>query len=134
MNKVIEKLLSRRSDNDDVYACTLLFQFRNENSQEKRRLCEERIFKLFAVNIEEAYKKSLSIGKREECIFEYSDRKQYYEFIGILELVELSLPEEDDEIWHRYVELKSPLERYKKIIPEKSSLSVFRRQKRLSFN
>ncbi len=113
----------------DSYACTLLFQFRKNNSEKKKMLCEERIFKVFATSEEDAYQKSLEIGKREELEFDYGTYIEYYEFVGILELVELSI-ENDDEIWHSYKNLYTPMKRKNKIIPMKDKLGAFARLKR----
>jgi hypothetical protein len=112
------------------FACTLLFQFRRNNSLSKRRLCEERIFAFYDRDEESAYKQSIRIGKDEEMIFNYASYTEFYEFVGVMQLVELSVSESRNEIWHRFREMITPKERRKKLIPPKNKLDVFTRQKR----
>jgi len=115
----------------NIYAVCLLFQFKTElnNKVNKRRVCEERIYHINCNNAEDAYQKAINIGKNEEFYYMKDKKKVYFEFIGIIDLIELSELEEKNVVWSRYIEKVTPMERKDKIIPPKDKLTVFKSSK-----
>lgn len=109
------------------YAAKLLFQFRvvvNGNSG-KRRICEERIIVLEAPTA----KKALSLAKRcwKKAQHRYHNNEGnpvHFEFVGVMELLELGIECQADEVWYDIVERVSPSERKGKLIPPDSQLNA----------
>jgi len=110
------------------FAVCLLFQFKviNKGKVNKKRICEEKIYHIISNSANEAYKKALSIGKDEEFNFKEKQKNIFYEFVGIIEMIELVELDEKNVVWSRFVEKLLPLERKAKIIPPKNKLSVFK--------
>ena len=113
------------------YAALLLFQFRvvTDGKSNRKRICEERIVHLFCGTPEEAIKLAQERGKDEEFDYEDDKRHIFFEFIGVVELVDLISLDGEDEVWSRLVEKVYPLERKDKLIPKVEKLSVFRQMK-----
>ena len=66
-------------------------------------------------------------GKEEEFDYEESNGDRvYFEFVGVTELVELTTLNGDDEVWSRFVEKITPIERKDKLIPSPNMLAAFR--------
>ena len=113
------------------FAAMLLFQFRTErfNIVNKKRVCEERIYHIYCQNKNDAFTKALAIGKREEFDYVDNDKKVFFEFVGILDIVELDVVEDENLVWSRFIEKIEPMERKDKIIPPKTKLTIFRKNK-----
>jgi hypothetical protein len=115
------------------YAAKLLFQFRvivNGDSG-KRRLCEERIVVLEANPAKAALKKAKAKGKSGEHSYKNTDgNKVRFEFIGVMELLELDPACRDDEVWYDIVERVSPSERRDKLIPPEAQLNAIYNERR----
>lgn len=109
------------------YAAKLLFQFRTLNSgvSNKKRVCEERIILLMAETPKLALKLVNEKGKEEE--FSYNDNgiRVFFEFIGVLELIELAALTDPDEVWSILIEKIKPMENKNKIIPKEDKLKAF---------
>jgi len=114
-------------DFENRYAAKLLFQFRTEKNglSNKRRVCEERIVVINAKTANEAFQLAKDRGSSGE--FSYSDKGSliFFEFIGIVDLIELGVSLEQDEVWWKFSEKVLPMERSNKLIPSKDNLSVF---------
>ena len=111
------------------YSAKLLFQWRPTKNgiSRKRRVCEERIFTFFASSPELAYNKANKYGKDEQFEEIYEKSEVYFEFIGILELKEISSSYAEGEVWSEIKEMVSPDERKEKIVPTKEELDVFQK-------
>lgn len=115
------------------YAAKLLFQFRvvvNGNSSQ-RRTCEERIIVVNARSAESALLRAKRNGRKGQYQTLNSDGNPvHFEFIGILDLLELGIECEPDEVWYDIVERVSPSERRDEIIPRESELCAIRLSRR----
>lgn len=113
---------------DKKFAALMLFQFRNvkKNKVNKKRVCEERIIIFEEDTADSAYRKALKRGKEEETEYEDSGVKILFEFVGIMEMVELGASFEDDEVWCRLIEKIEPMENKNKLIPKKTHLLAFK--------
>lgn len=74
-----------------------------------------------------ALKKAKEIGKNQEYIEEKSNGEVAFEFVGVLELKDLSTAFKDGEVWSELVEMIEPMERQKQIIPDESELDAMRK-------
>ena len=114
------------------FAAFLLFQFKTTTNDiiNKKRICEERIYNINTTSSEDAYLKANQIGKEEE--FSYNDEEKLinFEFIGIVDLIELSDIDDENLVWSRFQEKVNPMERKSKLIPKKENLTVFKTNKR----
>jgi hypothetical protein len=116
---------------ENRFAAMMLFQFRVEKNNliNKKRICEERIYHIYCQNKDDALREALDIGKNEEFDYVDDDKKVFFEFVGILDIVELDENEDSNVVWSRFVEKREPMERKNKIIPPKNKLSVFKSNK-----
>jgi hypothetical protein len=113
----------------DRYAAKLLFQYRVDINGDpgKRRLCEERIVVFEAKNAQAALKKSQRHGKLVEHSYSNDEGNTvYFEFIGIMELLELGVECDADEVWYDIRERMLPMEHREKLIPPESELNAIR--------
>lgn len=111
------------------YSAKLLFQFRviiNGDSG-KRRTCEERIVLLKALSAKQALMKAQRKGKGSEHNYQNDDGNPvHFEFVGVLDLLELGLECDEDEVWYDIVDRLLQSERRDKLIPPESQLSAIR--------
>ena len=111
------------------YAAKLLFQYRVDVDGDpgKRRVCEERIVVFEAKDAHAALKKSQRRGKHAEHSYS-NDRGNtvYFEFIGIIDLLELGIECDEDEVWYDIRERMLPMESRKKLIPPEHELNAIR--------
>ena len=112
------------------YSAKMLFQWRpvRNGISRKRRICEKRIVTFSASNAEEALKRVTKIGKSEEYTEQKPNGKVYFEFIGVLELKDITLNYSDGEVWSEIKEMVEPMERKDKIIPKKHELDALRKK------
>lgn len=119
--------MAKKSVSDALrYSAKLLFQFRVVvgGKAGKRRLCEEQIIVLEAESAKDALTKAKRRGKQAE--FKYKNAQGnpvYYEFIGVMELLDLQACD-GDEVWYRLVERVQPSERKSILIPPESELNA----------
>lgn len=109
------------------FAAKLLFQFRVQVGKDsgKRRLCEERVVLIEALNARMA----LSEAKRKGHVAQHKYKNNegwfvYFEFIGILELLCLDPACEADEVWYDIRQKFLPMENKHKLIPPESKLNA----------
>ncbi|WP_446011773.1 DUF4288 domain-containing protein [Candidatus Electrothrix sp.] len=112
----------------NIYAAMLLFQFRvvKNKTSNKRRICEERIIHFHADSPKAALHLASKRGEEEEFDYKDGEKHIWFEFIGVSELIDLLSIENDDEVWSRFIEKVSPMERKDRLIPYKNQLSVFK--------
>ena len=111
------------------YSAKMLFQFRadlGEGRSNVMRLCEVRIIVISAKNATSALRKAKKYGKNAEMTFEGSETSypNYFEFVGITDLLELGIETGPEEVWYDIVTMKQPSERRDKIVPEESQLKA----------
>jgi Domain of unknown function (DUF4288) len=111
------------------YSAKLLFQFRVivEGESGKRRICEERIVVLGARSAERALAKAKRKGAKSE--FSYTNDEGnpvHFEFVGVMDLLELGIECDKDEVWYDIVERLCPSERRHKLIPPEVELNAIK--------
>lgn len=117
------------------YSAKLLFQYRTDDSKEKRRICEERIVTFEARSPRLALRTARSIGRKAQFTACPSFYKQasycasshkkattdvaymrnatgriHFEFVGVLDLVDLTVCE-PNEVWYDIRKHRVPFER-----------------------
>ena len=115
------------------YAAKLLFQFKLSCAawQNKRRLCEERIILVRAASAREALKLVRNRGTTSNYSYQNSDGNQVqFEFIGVLDLLELGNECETDEVWYEIKERLLPMERKSAILPAQRDLCAIRNERK----
>jgi len=114
------------------YSAKLLFQFRVDlgSSSGKRRLCEERIVLVHAPSAGAALAAAKRKGEKAEHHYENDQGNQvYFEFFGVMDLLELGCECGEDEAWYDIVERLLPMERRGKLIPPEDELCAFRNER-----
>jgi hypothetical protein len=109
------------------YAAKLLFQFRVvvDGDPGKRRLCEERIVLLKALTAKDALAKAKSKAKQGQHSYKNDEgNKVHFEFVGVLELLQLGIECDNDEVWYDIVERMLPSERRDRLIPPETKLNA----------
>jgi Domain of unknown function (DUF4288) len=103
----------------------IAFQFRVDlgGDSGKRRTCEERILNLQASTAGSALSQAKRRGKGAEFEFvNAAGDTVYFEFIGVLDLLELGLETEDDEVWYNVYGRIEPMERRSALLPNEDVL------------
>ena len=112
------------------YSAKMLFQFRADLGEERSnvmRLCEERIIVIPAKDASSALRKAKAYGKKAELKFEGSETSypNYFEFVGVLDLLEFGIECELDEVWYDIITKKQPSERRELLIPNMTTGQTF---------
>jgi hypothetical protein len=104
------------------YAAKLLFQWNAMpgGRASSRRVCEETIVNFRAASPRRAVAKAKSIGRQHS----FRSGKIRFQFIGILQLMELGLESGPDEVWWELSFRSRPLERRARILPREKDLWV----------
>ena len=119
------------------YVAKLLFQFRVTVAGKhfKRRLCEERFIMFRAASAKEALAHAKRRGKEEQHSYKNSGGNPVrFEFIGVMELLDLDLASEEDEVWYEIKQMVAPSERKAELIPARTVLHAFRMEAELKGN
>lgn len=110
------------------YSEKLLFQYRADLGQGQSdimRRCEERIIVVMARSAESALKKVKIYAEKEEFDGEAeAGNSIYFEFVGVMDLLELGTECEANEVWYNIVTRKLPSERKDVFIPKESNLNA----------
>jgi len=111
------------------YSAKLLFQYRPDLKGEAdvMRRCEERLIVISARNAASALRKAKAHGKGAE--FEATaeaGNSVYFEFVGVMDLLEIGIECEPDEVWYDIYVRKLPMERRDKLIPPEGKLNAIR--------
>jgi hypothetical protein len=109
------------------YTAKLLFQYRVLVSGKPNimRTCEERMIVLRARTARNALAAAKLRGKRAE--FQQTNpvgNKVFFEFVGVLDLLQLGPECEKDEVWYDIKVIRQPTERSKKVIPPERKLNA----------
>jgi hypothetical protein len=117
--------------NDMRFSAKLLFQFRIDIGADsgKRRLCEERIVTFQARSGRAALAVAKRKGKEAEYDYENDESNRvYFEFVGIVDLLELGTECTSDEVWYDIKERLLPMERRGTLIPPEDQLCALRNE------
>jgi hypothetical protein len=109
------------------YSAKLLFQFRVTigGDSGKMRICEERIIVMKAATAKRALAQAKQKGKKSEYAYSNDEGNPvHFEFIGVMELLELGIECAEDEVWYDIVDRLCPSERRDKLIPPESQLNA----------
>lgn len=111
------------------YSAKLLFQWRpvRNGKSRKRRVCEVRIVTYQAANATSALKKAHKIGREEQYTEQKPDGEIAFEFVGVMELKDVSTAFHEGEVWSELLEMVEPMERQKQLIPDESELDAMRK-------
>jgi len=123
--------LKKRHKEANRYAAKLLFQFRVivDGKSLQRRLCEERIILIDAGTARQALQLAKRRGKQGEFDYEGGDgHPVQFEFVGVMDLLELGIECDEGEVWYDIVERLSPSERRDRLIPPESELSAIKNE------
>lgn len=107
------------------YNATLLFQYRVmvDGNPGKFRICEKSMILIDAKNASTALTRAKKIGRRREYeSINDEGRKLYFEFVGVLDMVNIGSECEENEVWYEVCTMLTPKERKKVIIPEGNKL------------
>jgi hypothetical protein len=109
------------------YAAKLMFQFRvvvgGESS--KRRTCEDRIILIRAKSATSALLAAKRHGRKSEHSYSNDEGNPvHFEFVGVMDLLELGLECAEDEVWYEIVDRLCPSERRSKLIPPEWKLNA----------
>lgn len=113
----------------EQYSAKLLFQWRPilNGISRRRRVCEVRIVTYQADGAVSALKKAKQIGKGEQYTEKKAGGEIAFEFVGVLELQDVSSAFSEGEVWSELVEMVEPMERKKSLIPDESDLAAMRK-------
>ncbi len=121
--------MTRTKSPDERYAAKLLFQYRVEEGGVSNimRTCEERIIILKA----KSARLALSAAKRRGVDGQHSYKNDgggvvYFEFVGVMDLLQLGAECDDDEVWYDITKMKTPKERAQSILPPEEELNAIR--------
>lgn len=111
------------------YSAKLLFQWRpvRNGKSRKRRVCEERIVTFPARSPKSALSKAKRIGRSEEFTDSRDGADIFFEFVGVLELMDVSISYDEGEVWWELVERVQPSERRASLIPPEHELEALRK-------
>lgn len=115
------------------FAAKLLWQFRSQKNEtsKKMRVVEEQIIVFSSVNADKAYIKAQKHGESSQYVSVLDSRRKidvHYEFIGVVDLIELDDWDDDEaiqEVWSELSDKLTPMERRDKLIPPKEKVRVF---------
>ncbi len=117
------------ADFSQRYAAKLLFQFRVmvDGKPNARRLCEERIILIEALDGKAALKEAKRRGRAASCRYKNSETNHLiFEFVGVMDLLCLGNECDDGGVWYDITERLRPMERRNKILPKESELNAIR--------
>jgi hypothetical protein len=90
----------------------------------QRRVCEERIVTFRAASPEAALARATRLGKEGEYREERDGKRIHFEFVGVLQLMDL-LVDDPIEVWWELRERLRPMERRRRLLPAKRNLYAF---------
>lgn len=96
------------------YSTKLLFQFRVtvDGDPGKRRTCEERIVVLHTTSAAKALASAKRKGRASEHSYTNNDGNPVdFQFVGVMELLQLDPVCKEDEVWYEITERLLPMER-----------------------
>jgi len=118
----MNRAISRGREPMPRFAVKVLFQFRVTVGRRSnhRRVCEERIVVISARSAKGALAAARRQAAREEFSYRDGVALVHFEFVGVLDLVELVSG--GHEVWFRLHERVTPMERRARILPPERRL------------
>jgi hypothetical protein len=111
------------------YSAALLFQYRvvADGVVNHRRTCEKRIIHFQATDSRTALRHAKKRGREAEHRWKNKEGSEvFFEFVGVRDLIGCDPACEPDEVWYQIVEMMTPMERRKTLIPSESKLCAIR--------
>jgi hypothetical protein len=110
------------------FAAKLLFAWDPEPDgiRRRRRLCEERIVTFEARSTRAALARAEAWGRRSTFEHRYTRAVARFQFLGVLDLMELGLECEPGEVWYELRRRVRPRERRSHLVPPKRTLQAFK--------
>lgn len=100
------------------FAAKLMFQWRVIRPTQKRRLCEDRIICFDSRNTKSALTHARNYGRSANYRYTNANNEEVaFEFIGIMDLLELGAECGPQEVWYDIRERLQPMESKAKWIP-----------------
>jgi hypothetical protein len=121
--------VAKKKPSSNRYSAELLFQYRVmvDGSPGKRRLCEKRIIHFRAPDGRSALTYAKRRGREAQHHYRNNEGNLvFFDFVGIRDLINCDPACEPDEVWYETVEMVTPMERRKQLIPPESQLSAIR--------
>lgn len=126
---LMERTSSRASGTR--YAAKPLFQFRVDRGVDsgKLRICEERIVTLHAKSAKDAPAEAKRMGRKATHRYKNDEGNPvYFEFVGVMDLLELGIECGPNEVWYEIKDRLLPMERREQLIPPESQLCAIRNE------
>ena len=114
-----------------LYAAKLLFQYRvRAGAKDDRvRTCEERIIVLRATSAPNALAAVKRRGKASQHTYDNNaGHRVYFEFVGVMDLLQLGPECDDDEVWYDITRRTLPMERRDSLLPAEADLNAIRHE------
>lgn len=111
------------------YAAKLFFQFRVVVNGDSgiRRLCEERMIVFWAKSARSALAEAKRRGRAAQHRYRNDEGNPvHFEFVGVMDLLELGVECDSDEVWYDIVERVKPMERKAQLLPPEKMLNAIR--------
>ena len=111
------------------YSAKLLFQFKRivRGRPRKRVLCEERVVTFKAPHPQAALARAKKRGRAAEHDFEANGARVYFEFLGVIELRDMTGYADDGEVWYEFMERVHPRKHLRQFVPPESQLEALRK-------
>jgi hypothetical protein len=111
-----------------IYSAKLLFQFRRvaQGRARKRVLCEERVVSFKAPHRKAALARAKRLGRAGEHDYDAEGGHIFFEFLGVMELRDMTIVADEGEVWYEFVERLQPRQRLKALVPLESKLEALR--------
>ena len=113
------------------FSAKLLFQFRVQINGDDGiyRTVEERICTVAARSAADALRLFKVNARETEIQYINNDgNKVFFEFIGVMEMIELGIECNKNEVWYEILTLKIPMERKSEFVPPETELNAFIQQ------
>jgi hypothetical protein len=107
------------------YAAKLLFQFRVvvDGKSGVMRTCEERIINFMSSSPAEAMRHASKAGTEAEFSYLNDEKNRVkFEFVGILDIMDLSPSDERETVFYSIRTMRTPMERKSKLLPSRTKL------------
>jgi len=92
----------------------------------KRRLCEERLVTFRARSTRDALAKAKRLGRQGEFTYrEQGGGRGRFQFLGVLDLMELGVEAEANEVWWDVYQRLEPSRRRAQLLPPETRLRIF---------
>jgi Domain of unknown function (DUF4288) len=115
-----------------LYSAKLLFEFAVfvDGQPGVRRLCEERLVLLDAIDVRAAVREAKRQGRAAQHRYRNGEGNPVlFRFVGILDLVHLGVECQPNEVWYDITQRVRPMERRLTILPAEAELSAVKNER-----